>query len=283
MKKKILFGILFYLLDDVLEKCLESLENEIKKIKLENYEILIAANSFLKLKKKYKNLKIIQNSENLKFAKTSNQIFRYALKKNFDLIFLINKDTIFLKDSIKNLLQATFLINKEFIISPIQLDKNNQIDKKSLSLYKQTKGKINCQIQEIKFINAACWLIHINILKEVGGFNELFYHYGNDNDYIKRIRKKKFFHGVITNSKITHTRIFSKTNHITQMRIDSEVSSKVYSYILHSNHIIIGLYLSLRYLFKMILFNKVRLKYFFKILGNILKVIPYRGKIKIDL
>ena len=38
-----------------------------------------------------------------------------------------------------------------------------------------------------KEINAACWFLPREVLEEIGGFNPLFFHYAEDNDYLQRL------------------------------------------------------------------------------------------------
>lgn len=43
----------------------------------------------------------------------------------------------------------------------------------------------------IDFVNAALWLIPCRVLRRVGGFSSLFYHYGEDVDFVHRLH----YHG----------------------------------------------------------------------------------------
>jgi GT2 family glycosyltransferase len=56
------------------------------------------------------------------------------------------------------------------------------------------------------FINAAAWLVKRDTLSQIGFFDPLFFHYGEDKDYCNRIlfHKKKI--GITTDSKIYHAR-----------------------------------------------------------------------------
>ena len=61
-------------------------------------------------------------------------------------------------------------------------------------------------VYEIKFVNAAAWLISRNCIETVGGFNPLFFLYGEDNDYLTRVKYHKFKVGVYPDANIYHDR-----------------------------------------------------------------------------
>src|SRR5690606_34782345 len=46
-------------------------------------------------------------------------------------------------------------------------------------------------IYEVPFVNAAGWLISAKCLNTVGGFDPIFFHYGEDRNYCQRV----LFHG----------------------------------------------------------------------------------------
>jgi GT2 family glycosyltransferase len=56
------------------------------------------------------------------------------------------------------------------------------------------------------FVNAAAWLIKRDTVSQIGFFDPLFFHYGEDKDYCNRIlfHNKKI--GIVTNSVIHHSR-----------------------------------------------------------------------------
>ena len=44
---------------------------------------------------------------------------------------------------------------------------------------------------ELDFINAAHWFLPKDTVEKVGGFNPYFFHYGEDNEYVNRLRYKE--------------------------------------------------------------------------------------------
>jgi len=59
---------------------------------------------------------------------------------------------------------------------------------------------------EVPFINAAAWLLKTETIKQVGLFNPIFPHYGEDNDYIFRVQKSGLMIGVSSCGYIKHYR-----------------------------------------------------------------------------
>lgn len=73
-------------------------------------------------------------------------------------------------------------------------------------------NKLKNTIYPIHFINAAGWLLSKKCIETVGGFNPSFFHYGEDENYIQRIKYHNFSVGVLINSKIFHDREFRSGN-----------------------------------------------------------------------
>src|SRR5690606_1272754 len=57
---------------------------------------------------------------------------------------------------------------------------------------------------QVPYVNAAAWLITKNCLQKVGGFDPLFFHYGEDNNYCQRVHYYGFVIGVLTNAFVKH-------------------------------------------------------------------------------
>ena len=53
-------------------------------------------------------------------------------------------------------------------------------------------------------MQAASWMIKVDVIKRVGLFNPLFFHYGEDNEYLNRIKYHGVKVGILSNCKIVH-------------------------------------------------------------------------------
>ena len=63
------------------------------------------------------------------------------------------------------------------------------------------------------FINAAIWYIPTAVLKEVGGFSPLFYHYGEDKDYVNRLTHHGYQVGFVPTLHGFHDREYRPVTH----------------------------------------------------------------------
>ena len=109
--------------------------------------------------------------------------------------------------------------NKKYgILSPIHLNgSGNKLDEKfSYYLgYNETPKIFSDSIlnklsglYETTFVNAAGWLIPKRTLKVVGGFDPLFFHYGEDNNYCQRLEFHGLKIGILSDSFLMHDREF---------------------------------------------------------------------------
>jgi hypothetical protein len=61
-------------------------------------------------------------------------------------------------------------------------------------------------VSRVDFVNAAIWLVSRKCLLDVGGFDPLFFHRGEDSDYVCRARFHGYDTGVCLNAFATHAR-----------------------------------------------------------------------------
>lgn len=188
---KVLTIIISYNFEKWIRPCLESLL-------LSTYptEILVIDNgskdrTVSTIRQAYPSVRIIDNGQNLGFGKANNIGMQIAMQEGFDAVFLLNQDAWVSTDTIGTLAGLSRENPTFGILSPVHLNgQGNQLDK-GFAHYVQIKDKTELpkskSLIEATFINAAFWFIPITTLKTVGGFSPLFYHYGEDKDYINRL------------------------------------------------------------------------------------------------
>ncbi|MHA6727083.1 glycosyltransferase family 2 protein [Chryseobacterium sp. A301] len=198
-----------------IERCLESLFSS--KVKL--IPVIIDNGSsdgttdFIR--SNFKDVKILPNTTNLGFGQGNNLGLKYALNINATHVILMNQDVYLQSDTISCLLKYD---DRGTVLSPLHLngdnsafdhnfylntlpvtDRGNGID--DLNVCGQHKA------EEISFVNAAFWFLPISVIRKVGGFNPLFYHYGEDNNYLHRLN----YHGLkvklVFETFISHDRV----------------------------------------------------------------------------
>jgi GT2 family glycosyltransferase len=159
---------------------------------------------------------LIQNKRNEGFGQANNVGILHAMRMNVDYVFLLNQDTTIHPDTIGLLVESFTRNSRRFaIISPMQLnDDGTGLDEgfhrflsKSLSdteIDKLITG--SDETTEVGFVNAAAWMIPTTVFRNVGGFAPLFFHYGEDRDFVSRIKFHGYHVGVRPNSRIQHYR-----------------------------------------------------------------------------
>ena len=55
-------------------------------------------------------------------------------------------------------------------------------------------------------INAAAWLVRTSTFNQTGGFDPIFFMYGEDDDLIARFEEHKVRFGLVTHSRVVHLR-----------------------------------------------------------------------------
>ena len=71
-----------------------------------------------------------------------------------------------------------------------------------LVIYGEQKDKY-----ETGEICAACWLMPISLIRQIGGFNPIYFHYGEDNNYYQRLLYHKIKTYVATKAFMYHDRL----------------------------------------------------------------------------
>lgn len=169
------------------------------------------------IKTKYPEVELILSEKNLGFGKANNIGIKKAYDNGADYVLLLNQDVWIESNMIEKLVEY-HQKNTDFdIISPIHLDgSGNNLDYNFSTYINSTDCKdlisdiymnqIKPRLYEVKFVNAAAWLLTRKCIETVGGFNPLFYHYGEDNNYIDRLHFHGLKMGICPIAKICHDR-----------------------------------------------------------------------------
>jgi len=167
-------------------------------------------------------------STNIGFGRANNIGLSYALAEGYDCVFLLNQDAWIRPDCLDLLVKCAEKNPEAGIISPLHLtpdakslDPNHGYHIFKLSGVDYTPEllmKMKEQTSfEIKFTNAAAWFIPRKFLTIVGGFDPLFFLYGEDDD----LNNRRIFHGLkfllMPAAKIYHIRATNPSNSNTQI------------------------------------------------------------------
>ncbi|CAM3438808.1 glycosyltransferase family 2 protein [Aequorivita lipolytica] len=196
-----------------IDKCIDSLYES----SFQNNIIIVDNNSVDNtvsyIKRKYTDIYVLAQEQNLGFGKANNLGISYALQKGADFIFLLNQDAMIKKNTLEKLIKVSNDYPEYGVLSPFHLDWDgskleyyfSKFTLKNIELYSdyvlQKELKL---LYEVPFINAAAWLVPRKTFEAVGGFDPIFHHYGEDNNYCQRLNFHKIKIGVVTGSFIFH-------------------------------------------------------------------------------
>lgn len=144
-------------------------------------------------------------SENLGFGKANNLLLQLAYPQDYDYYFLVNQDLYVEPDVLSKLLDFSEENANFGISAPIQYDGSGAVVDRNFQDYIKHSKDYETHF-ETEFCNAAAWLISKKCLAEVGVFNPLFRHYGEDRNYCNRTLYHHFKIAIVKNTKVIHDR-----------------------------------------------------------------------------
>jgi GT2 family glycosyltransferase len=164
------------------------------------------------IKVHFPEIHLIKTNANLGFGRANNLGMRYALDNGCDYVFLLNQDAWIEPDAIEKLVDIAEHHNDYGIISPMHLN----VGKSHLVMATFCRQPNNqrliedlyfnriSDIYETTYIHAAAWLLPRKVLEFVGGFDPIFHHYEEDDNYINRVVYHGLKLGVCPSAQIVH-------------------------------------------------------------------------------
>jgi O-antigen biosynthesis protein len=215
-EKKVAIVIATYNQGKLLEKCISSL----KKTSYKNYKIYLVddsgnGNIGKEIKKRFKEVSVMINSENLGCSKSYNRGMKESIREyNPDYVILLNDDIEFTdtqwlsktisageKDERIGILGCKMLYPDK---SLQWVAKNGRIHSFMKSGY-FGKAEEFSKNQKVGDIIGACFIIKRKVIEEIGMWDEKFSpYYGEETDYCFRAAKKGFYFVYVGNTEIIH-------------------------------------------------------------------------------
>jgi GT2 family glycosyltransferase len=153
---------------------------------------------------------LVESTQNLGFGQANNKGFCIAVEKQADYLFLLNQDAWIEPDTISTLIHCHEQNPQFGIISPVHLNGvGTAMDIYFADYFAQSDGKgivTANTLVNTRFVNAAAWLITRDCLVKTGGFDPIFFHYGEDRNYAQRALFWGFKIGITTSTRICHDR-----------------------------------------------------------------------------
>ena len=170
------------------------------------------------IRENYPSVHIVESGKNLGFGQANNVGMRYALSKGCDYVYLLNQDAYVYPDMFEKLLeQAEKPENQQkyAIYSPLHINSNvHKLDKQFKGYLKVVSPTIvedMCldeakEVYPVDGVPAAGWLLPKSTLETIGGFDPIFFHYGEDHHYSQRTLYHGYKTAVVPKAKMIHDR-----------------------------------------------------------------------------
>ena len=199
-----------------ISKCLGSLVNSRYPVEIIVVDNFSSDSTAVIVENNFPGARLVKETINRGFGQANNIGISLALRQGADYVFLINQDAWVHPDAIGVLLRAHQSNPQYSILSPMHfLASGRKLDpgfrSYLLRAYTETEvlgfeNETEEKVAGVPFVNAAAWLVHKSCLKDTGGFGYLFYHYGEDRDYVQRCLFYGHKAAIVTHATIFHDR-----------------------------------------------------------------------------
>lgn len=198
-----------------LDKCLGSID-------FSKYKVVVVDNNSKDetvehIRFNYKQIQLFEEKQNLGFGQGNNKGISYAINQGAEHVFLLNQDAYLVDDCLERLIYVQQKNPNYGILSPIHTNASLTRLDRNFSNYMRfgmnpdfysdyVLGNEIDEVYKVPFVNAAGWLISKECLMTVGGFDPIFFHYGEDDNFCQRIHYHNFEIGVVPKQFIIHDR-----------------------------------------------------------------------------
>jgi GT2 family glycosyltransferase len=202
------------------KKCI----NSILSIPQKNLKIFIvdnnsSDNSFLKLKSEFPSLKIYKSNYNGGYAAGHKNAVSYALKNEFDFIWILNNDLTIRKNTLESLLSGarkyglglygsiTLKSESPDVINfggGLTNDISKPFNYNSFENYSLKEYLKTIKLRPVQSIEGSSFLISTEIIIKHGFMREDFFMYGEEIDYCYRLNKLGIKSYIVPTSVVIH-------------------------------------------------------------------------------
>lgn len=215
-----------------IDKCLSSLESSSISLKILVVDNGSTDNTIDIIQNNFPQVELIISEENLGFGKANNIGLKRVLDENADYALLLNQDAWAESDTIEKLIKISKANSQIGVLSPIPYNGDGTgVDYLYKKFYKNDVDKnrdFGNLTYQTNFINAACWLITKEVLSDIGGFHPHFFMYGEDVNYLDRIKKhNKYIIAITESTKYFHDRAERESIEQNSKRIAFKTENKI--------------------------------------------------------
>jgi GT2 family glycosyltransferase len=160
--------------------------------------------------------RLIESGANLGFGRGNNLGIEAALRDGAEAVFLLNQDAWVTPEAIAQMVAFLDAEPGFDIVSPLHCSPDlGRIDPNTQSAYLQRHASAYLsdaclgQVKPhyaIRGINAAAWMLRAGVFRRAGGFDPLFFMYGEDDDLIERFAHHGLRTALLPAARIVHLR-----------------------------------------------------------------------------
>ena len=159
----------------------------------------------------YPQAKLVKSADNLGFSIPNNRGMQYALDKGYDYVYLLNQDAWLEPGALEKMVAVADAHPEYGLLSPMQMtDGYKGLDEqfaKRLPVSTSSCPAPTGHLINVPFVMAAHWLVPTRAIRKVGLFNEeLFPHWGQDDDWCQRLDFYGLKIGVVEEARGVHDR-----------------------------------------------------------------------------
>jgi len=191
-EKNITFVIVSFKSSHIIEKCIQSINPNIKIIVVENSDQVLVKKH---LENKFSNVEVVIAKQNLGYGK-GNNLGISKVKSQY--VFILNPDAVLEQNCLNELLKAQTNLKDNFTILAPNLSNN-------YGYFSSKNNNSQNEILEVDYVKGFAILINLNQIKFDKIFDENFFLFLEEIDLCKRIKNLggKIF--VAMNSKVKHS------------------------------------------------------------------------------
>ena len=234
---KVLVIIVSYNFEPWLERCLGSLRHSFYPVDTVVIDNGSTDQTIQRIRKDYPEIRLLPQNKNLGFGRANNIGMQIALAEGYDFVFLLNQDAWIDSNTIGELVELSQSYPQYGILSPVHLTGKGDKPDPGFGYYAQIQQLDQLSdknILPIPFANAALWMIPVSVLKKVGGFSPLFYHYGEDKDFVNRLTYHDYQVGYSPRVFGNHDREYRPLTHQVFLRTEYVYHLSEYANIHHN-------------------------------------------------
>ena len=129
---------------------------------------------------------VFEQGDNVGFGIANNRGMCHAIREGYSHVYLLNQDAAMTREGLDHLMASARQGEPGRVWCPVQLNWAGPEANVGFDRYYAPQWKTATAPFDVDFVNAAAWLIPRDVLTRIGGFNPIFFLYGEDRDWAKR-------------------------------------------------------------------------------------------------